>query len=108
MTREAFARCDFYARVQVTRMQPTYRYDSIRVETWDGAGVLPTMMPPLVGDLIDVENVTYRVVDRAWHYPIYRSMAWPAGSAWPQEGPTLTIIVEAAEGPFVAEHDDDA
>lgn len=99
-------RCAFYLRTQVTD-DPTYRYERIEISSPRGDGLLPTPNPPAVGDLILLSDSfrrtggMFRVIERAWLHAQFGSADWPYTSAHAQNGPTLEVIVEPTEGPFV-------
>lgn len=107
--------CRFHIRVQVTS-DPTYRYEHVHMTTPDGSGTLITPHPPAVGDLIGLYDQikktggTYRVIERCWGHSSFGSMNWPWTERLSTVGPSLDLIVVAAEGLFVneAEQDDDA
>jgi hypothetical protein len=102
------ARCSFYVRIQVTD-EPTFRYAPVRLDSPMGHGYLVTVHPPMVGDLISLYDHqahaggAYRVIDRSWTHSSYGSANWPHVEDRPRVGPMLDVIVEAAEGPFVAQ-----
>lgn len=104
---DAWVECTFHERIAA---DGGYRYSPVHVRTWSGIA-LPVSVPPFVGDLVHLDTGGgyrgFRVVDRAWLYPQFGSLAWPTHCPEPLKGPMLTVIVEAAEGPFVREAEDD-
>lgn len=91
-------RCTFYTRTPVGDGSAC-RYKTIRVSGWSGEGDVCTPHPPAVGDFVSLSGSTYRVVERAWVFPVYGSAAWPSGPT-PLEGSWLQIMLETAEGLF--------
>lgn len=104
-------RCNFYLRT--SSKDGGFHYDQISVKGPGGtSGGLLTFHPPGVGDrmpLTDefqrVPGGIFRVLDRAWLYPAYGSVAWPLGSPNAESPLHLDLIVEACEGPFQNESD---
>lgn len=96
-------RCFFHLR----RTTATgYRYEGLPIKG-SGSTYLSTAHPPAIGDYINLDTGTYRVVDRSWTHPEYGSMSWPYGKQEPTAGPMLTLIVEEAAGPFLNEVEGD-
>lgn len=105
--------CAFYERIPVSTVdgQPVigtrYRYG--RVDTGGFHDSLMDMWmfhPPQVGDLVHLDE-GYRVVGRSWMYSRRGSGNWPANEPMPVVGPTLALIVEREDGPFVDEAEPD-
>lgn len=101
--------CHFYVREAVGDQ---WRYDRVLVASPEGDSSLHTDTPPVVGDLIVLSDQSRklegwpgqcRVIERAWMYSSWGSTNWPYGEAQSRVGPTLDLIVERAEGPFVNE-----
>lgn len=108
-----YARCIFAER---TAVDGGFRYDRISIANRDGDGYLRTPMPPVVGDLIHLRDISedgprgmFVVVARQWSYSSWGSTDWPYGEAESKQGPMLDIIVERAEGVYQDEvYDPDA
>lgn len=109
-----WAECEFHVRTIVDQDdgQPTaYEFHRIWIDTYGNAGQLRTTTPPDVGDLIWLRDVSsrstsreegcYRVVEREWSYPQYRSRAWNNHGI--DQGPTCIVFLELAESSFALE-----
>jgi hypothetical protein len=99
--------CVFHERVPAS--DTTSHYRRIWLANPDGDGVLRTPHPPAVGDTIFLfdrggtetgPRGQFRVVERGWDHASYGSTYWPVLMADPTQGPRLTVIVVADEGPF--------
>ncbi len=104
--------CRFYVRSPAGDGQ--FRYESVEVGNRAGDGRLPTPHPPLPGDLVFLWDTTekkggqFRVIERAWSHASWGSVNWPHSETMPVHGPSLDIIVEAADGLFRDEADEAA
>lgn len=103
------ARLTFYLRSPGPR-PGTSTYAPLSHHAENSAGDLYTDHIPAVGDLVTLpgtKQLTFRVVDRDWAWPVRGSLAWGVRSLHQAEsGPMLQIIVEAAPGgPFADEYD---
>lgn len=96
-------RCEFVVR---TAAAGGWRYRPAPVDGWHQDGAMRTPWPPAVGDVVLLTGQdrdlwgTYRVIERQWVPPVYRSMDWPAGKPVPAAGPRLVLIVAAVGGVF--------
>lgn len=99
--------CTFHERVPAGGS--TFHYRRVWLSNRDGDGVLRTPFPPAVGDTIFLYDRggtetgprgCFRVVERDWGHTSYGSTYWPVLDKHPAQGPRLTLIVVAAEGPF--------
>jgi hypothetical protein len=101
-----FARVIFSVRSLTTDSH--WRYRRISPGSPYGSGRLPMRFPPVIGDLIILQDAyeeieggpVFRVVDRQWAHSQYRSPDWPYDAPEPREGPLLDVIVEPAEGVY--------
>lgn len=97
-------RCTFYLRTNAGEGQ--YRYEAFRVRSYDNSGDLIIENPPLVGDLVPLEDQydgrrgQYRVIERSWSYNQYGSVNWPVTSVRSEMPDMLTVVVVEDEGPF--------
>ena len=92
------ARCSFYVR---TAVDGGFTYE--RAQMGDPTGCL-LIDPPLVGDLVYLNGVgSCVVVARSWVYPSWGSAHWPYNEPRSTVPPTLDLIVERQDGPFVDE-----
>lgn len=90
-----------------------YRYTPGGISVPPGGEWL-TDHPPLVGDHLFVQDhstrewANCRVVERSWSLAQYGSSDWRLGEPRPTEPSRLTLIVEAADGPYRDEVPDPA
>lgn len=100
-----YVRCAFYIRSPASK-PGKYQYLNVDIESWGGYG-LPTPHPPAVGDLVNLNGKTFRVIERAWSHPQYGSADWPRGEPQARQGPQLDVVVEHAVGVFADDVEDD-
>lgn len=101
-----------FARVTFSVRRPTpdnhWDYQRISPDSPYGSGFVPMNFPPVVGDLIILQDAhreveggpVFQVIGRQWAHSNYGSPSWPHNAPEPREGPLLNIVVEPAEGIF--------
>lgn len=98
-------KCYFYLRTPTNNGTCTYAAVNTDSCTYGGKA-FETLHPPAVGDLLSFydkrteTSVGLRVIERSWAHTGYGSVNWPVIEPHPISGPILTLICEAADGPF--------